>query len=205
MDYNKIPSHEVIEKTVQALKDKGYEIFTVERGAEALVKIKELIPQGASVMNGASVSLEKIGFVDFLKSGQHGWKNLHREVTVETDPAKRLALRRQATLSDYYLGSVHALTETGEFIIASNTGSQLPHIVFNSPSLIFVVGAQKIVPNFDEAMKRLKEYVIPLEEKQMQEKYGVGTFPSKIIIFNRESPSSKRKIRMIIVNEKLGF
>jgi L-lactate utilization protein LutC len=205
MDYNKIPSHEVVEKTAQALKDKGYEIFTVEKGAEALAKIKELIPQGASVMNGASVSLEKIGFVDFLKSGQHGWKNLHQEVLAENDPVKRLALRKQATLSDYYLGSVHALTETGEFIIASNGGSQLPHIVFNSPNLIFVVGAQKIVPNFDEAMKRLKEYVIPLEEKQMQEKYGVGTFPSKIVIFNRESPSSKRKINIIIVNEKLGF
>ena len=81
-----------------------------------------------------------------LKAGSHGWNNLHAGVLAEKDPEKQKALRRQALLSDYYLGSVHGLSETGEMLIASNSGSQLPHITFSSPNVIFVVGTQKIVP-----------------------------------------------------------
>jgi hypothetical protein len=114
-------------------------------------------------------------------------------------------LRKQAVLSDYYLGSVHALAETGEFIIASNSGSQLPHIVFTSPNLIFVVGTQKIVPTLADAMKRLEEHVIPLEDKHMMVAYGAHTMDSKIVIFKHENPMMGRKVRMILVNEKLGF
>ena len=196
---------ETVQKVVESLAAKRVEVFVVENGSLALKKIKELIPQGASIMNGASVTLEQIGFVDYLKSGEHGWNNLHEGILAEKDPDKQKLLRNQAVLSDYYLGSVHALIETGEFVIASNTGSQLPHIVFTSPNLIFVVSTKKIVPSLPEAMKRLMEYVVPLEDKRMREKYGVGTAPNKILTFNGESSSSKRNIKMILVNEDLGF
>ena len=156
-------------------------------------------------MNGSSVTLEQIGFVDYLKSGTHPWNNLHTGILAEKDPAKQGELRKQAVLSDYYLGSVHALSETGEFIIASNSGSQLPHIVFTSPNIIFVVSTQKIVPSLADGIKRLEEYVVPLEDKHMQELYGVGTAISKMVIFKREKPGSGRTVKMILVEEKLGF
>ena len=89
--------------------------------------------------------------------------------------------------------------------IASNTGSQLPHIVFTSPNLIFVVSTKKIVPTLADAMNRLMEYVVPLEDKHMKEKYGVGTTPNKIVTFNGENPMLGRKVRMILVDEDLGF
>lgn len=205
MDYNKLATKESIEKTIKALNLKNVETVIVNNGAEALEKIKEFIPQGASVMNGASVTLEQIGFVDYLASGKHGWNNLHDNILAEKDKAKQAILRKQAVLSDYYLGSVHALAETGEFVIASNTGSQLPHIVFTSPNLIFVVSTKKIVPTLADAMKRLEEHVVPLEDKHMKEKYGTGTSLNKIIIFKNENPMLGRKVRMIIVNENLGF
>ncbi len=194
-----------LDKTVAALKANGIEPIVVENGTKALEKIKELIPVGASVMNGASVTLEQIGFIEYLKSGSHGWKNLHAAIVAEQDPAKQALLRKQTTLSDYYLGSVHALTETGEFVVGSNSGSQLPHIVFSSPNLIFVVGAQKIVPTLSDAMKRLEDYVVPLENKHMQEKYGVDTMLSKIVIFKKENLKMGRKVRMILVKEPLGY
>lgn len=203
--WDKLADEQLIQKTTASLKERGYDVFEVEKGADALAKIKELIPKGASVMNGSSVTLETIGFVDYLKSSRHGWDNLHEKIFTEKDRAKQSLRRKQASISDYYLGSVHALTETGEFIIASNSGSQLPSVVFNSSNLIFVVGTQKIVSDLDEALKRLREYVIPLEDKHMRDLYGVGTTPSKILIFNRESKSSTRKINVIFVKEKLGF
>ena len=205
MDYDTLANKEIINKTAEMLKANGVEPILVETGAEALAKIKELIPKDASVMNGSSTSLNQIGFVDFLKAGEHGWNNLHAAIIAETDKAKQSALRKQAALSDFYLGSVHALSETGEFLVASASGSQLPHIVLTSPNLIFVVGAQKIVPNLQEAMKRLEEYVVPLEEARMQKAMGMGTSLNKIVTFKKEPPYLGRKVRMIIVNEKLGF
>ena len=205
MKFDILADQKVIDTTSKALKAKGYEVLVVPDKAAALAKIKTLIPQGASLMNGASVTLEQIGFVDYLKAGVHGWNNLHEAVLKEKDPEKQKQLRRQAVVSDYYLGSVHALTQTGEFLIASNSGSQLPHVVFTSSNLIFVVGTQKIVPDLDMAMKRLKEYVVPLEDKHMKALYGMGTNLSKILIFNSESPFTKRTIHLILVKEKLGI
>ncbi|MDP3956745.1 MAG: lactate utilization protein [bacterium] len=205
MDYEQLATKETVTKTAEALHANGVEVFMVESGADAFAKIKELIPEGASVMNGSSRTLEEIGFVEYLKSGEHGWNNLHEGIVAEKDKTKQIALRKQALLSDYYLGSVHALTETGEFIIASNTGSQLPHIVFTSPNPIFVVSTKKIVPTFADAMKRLEEHVFPLEDKNIMEKYGMHTMLSKIAVFRRENPMMGRKIRIILVNKNLGF
>ena len=205
MEYNKLASKEVVENVVKALAERNIEAMVVENGAEALAKIKELIPPGASVMNGSSRTLDQIGFVDYLKTGQHDWNNLHAGVLAEKDSAKQKLLRKQAVISDYYLGSVHALSETGEFIITSNTGSQLTHIAFTSPNLIFVVSTKKIVPTLSDAMSRLKEYVFPLENASIMAKYGRPTMISKILTFEGENPSSGRKVRMLLVNEDLGF
>ncbi len=205
MDYQTIATGEIINKTTQNLKEHGIDAIVVENREEALETIKKQIPTKASIMNGASITLEQIGFVEYLKSGAHPWNNLHEMVLAEKDPAKQTRLRREATVADYYLGSVHALTTTGELIIASNTGSQLPSITYNSSNVIFVVGAQKIVPTIEDGLNRLNDYVVPLEDKHMQELYGVNTAVSKILIFNRENPMMGRKVSVILVKEKLGF
>jgi hypothetical protein len=114
-------------------------------------------------------------------------------------------LRKQSVLSDYYLGSVHALAETGEILIASNTGSQLPHLVFTSQNIILVVGAQKIVPDTAALMSRLQEYVFPLEDKRMKEVGMGGSAISKLLIIEKEQAFMGRKFHIIFVNEKLGF
>ena len=206
MDYNTLASAEAVAKTAEALKAHGFTPTIVADGKEALETIKKLVPQGASVMNGSSRTLEEMGFVDYLKAGQHGWNNLHEAILAETDPAKQKELRRKALLSDYYLGSVHALSETGEMVIASNTGSQLPHIVYSSPNVVFVVGTQKIVPTLEEGQKRLREHVLPLEDANMMNKYKVHTQLNKEFLFHAENVAfTGRTVHVLLVNEKLGF
>lgn len=205
MNYNELASKESLNKTKKALEEKGYDVFSFENRIQVLEKIKTLIPPNASVMNGASITLEKIGYTDLLKSGKNGWDDLHAKVDAESDPTKRAEIRKAGVSSDFYLGSVHALTEDGQMIIASNTGSQLPHVVFTSPNLIFVIGTQKIVPDLNEAMKRLEDYILPLEDKRMKQAYGMGTTINKVVIFKGEHPIMGRKINVILVNEKLGF
>lgn len=205
MKYTHTAPRDIVTKTIQALGANGIEAVSVENAADALSLIQSRIPKGASVMNGSSRTLEQIGFVEYLKSGNHPWNNLHIPILSQKDLSIQARLRKEATLSDYYLGSVHALSQTGEFIIGSNTGSQLAHIVFSSPNLIFVVGTQKIVPTLSDAMKRLEDYVIPLEDANMKEKYGMGTMLSKVVLFKRENTMMGRKVTMILVNEALGF
>ena len=204
-DYDILADEEKINKVVEGLAGRGVEGIVVNNRLEALEKIKSLITAGASVMNGSSRTLEEIGYIEYLRGGQHGWNNLHQAVLAEKDPTKQAILRKQSVISDYYLGSVHAITEDGEMVIASNSGSQLPHIVFTSPNIIFVVSTKKIVPTLAEAMKRLEDHVASLEDKNIMSKFNVHTMLSKIVIFRRENPRMGRKVRMILVKENLGF
>lgn len=205
MNYNNVATVESITRTVTNLASHNIEASVVESKADALAKINELIPAGSSIMNGSSLTLEQIGFIEQLKSDAHGWHNLHAAIVAESDPKKQGELRAAAVHADYYLGSIHALSESGEFVIASATGSQLPNIVFTSKNLIFVVGSQKIVPTLSDALKRLEEHVIPLENVQSNKKWGVDTADNKIVIFKGESKMMGRSVRVIIVKESLGF
>lgn len=200
-----LPSSELVAATVKALTTNHFQAAVVNTRTDALQRVKDLVPAGASVMNGSSRTLEDIGFMDYLKQGQHGWRNLHADVLAEPDMAKQGELRRRAVLSDVYLGSAHAVTQEGELLIASNTGSQLPHLAFTSPLVILVVGAEKIVPNLAAAFERLKTIVIPREDERMKTAYGIGTTHSKTLILHRENPMLRRNFHVILVNEKLGF
>src|SRR6266540_4348708 len=104
MKYNTLAPSEQIVITTTALKAKGIHAIVVKNKAEALKEIKKLIPPGVSVMNGSSTTLEQIGYIEYLKAGQHGWNNLHEAIVLEKDPAKQTTLRKQSVLSDFYLG-----------------------------------------------------------------------------------------------------
>lgn len=203
--FDALKSTDLVTKTIQALNARHFSAESVDSGAEALEKVISLIPEGASVMNGTSRTLEQIGFVEYLKSGKHPWNNLHAAIVEEKDPVKQGALRKQSALSDYYLGSAHAVTEQGELVIASNTGSQMPHLVFTSQNIILVVSTQKIVPTLPDAFERIDRHVVPLEDERSKQVYGVPTQHNKTVILHGENPMLGRKVHIIFVKEKLGF
>lgn len=205
MNYAELATKEIVQKTSEALKKRNFEVIIVDTKEQAFKKIKELIPAGASVNNGSSRTLEEIGFIEYLKSGTHAWNNLHAAVLAEKDPAKQAELRKQSSFAEYYLGSVHALAQSGEMVIASASGSQLPSVTFASQNLILVVGAQKITPDLPSAIQRMREHVFPLENERMKSVGMGGSMISKILILEQEPPFMHRKARVILVNEKLGF
>jgi L-lactate utilization protein LutC len=205
MDYNTLAAQDRIDKTTAALKANNFDVVVVEKGAEALERIKELIPKDASVMNGSSTTLNQIGFVDYLKSGTHGWKNLHEDILNEKDPEKQAQLRKLSVVSDYYLGSAHAVTQEGMLMFASNTGSQLPHLAFTSPNIILVVSTKKIVKDVADGFARIDTHILPLEDVRLMKQYGAHTMHSKTLILHKENPMMKRKVLVMFVKEDLGF
>jgi hypothetical protein len=205
MSFNSLPSPESVQKTIEAVKARGINVILVNNKAEALAQLNQLIPAGAPVITAASQSLTEIGLDDIFISGKHPWKNLKTEILAEKDQPKQFLLRQQATLSDYYLGSVNAVAESGEIVFASATGSQLPAYAFSSNHVIWVVGSQKITANLEEAIRRVREYVTPLVDAEVKKRGGPGTTIGKLLIFEREVPFLKRQITMILVNEILGL
>lgn len=206
MEYGTLPSLEVIRRTLDAVNGRGIQAELVETKEEALARLKALIPAGATVMTGGSVTLTQIGLDNVLISGEHPWRNFKSDLLAEKDPVKQSALRLQGTMAEFFLGSVNAIAESGELIFASGTGSQLPAYAYTSRNVIWVAGAQKIAPTVDDALLRVREYVLPLED-QRQKKVGnkAGSFIGRILIFEREPASMRRNLRLILVNEVLGF
>ena len=157
-------------------------------------------------MTGASLTLKEIGFEELLKSGQHRWRNLKGEIISEKDPSKQSQLRKQGTLADYFLGSVHAIAESGEIIIASATGSQLAPYAYSSSHVIWVTGAQKIVPTIEAGFRRVREYNLPHEDQRMKNAFGenAGSFIGKLLVFAREAPYLRRSVTLLLVKEPVG-
>lgn len=204
MNYDTIPSSSVIEKTIASLTARNVTVHLVQNASEALEAVKSLIPHGAEVMTGSSTTLEQIGFVDLLKSDQHPWRNLKDAIVAEADPVTQTQLRKASVSADYFLGSVHALTEEGQAVIASASGSQLPSYAFSSDNVIWVAGAHKIVPTLNDAFTRINEYVFPLEDARMKATGAPGSVLSKVLIFEREIMPN-RHVHLVLVKEVLGF
>jgi hypothetical protein len=206
MDFGMPAPREQIDATIDAFKAKGVAAEYVNTRHDALARIHSLIPAGASLSTGASITLKEIGLEELLVSGKHSWKNLKAEIVAEKDPAKQTLLRRQSTLAEWFLGSVHGVSRTGELVWASLTGSQLAPYAYSARNVIWVVGAQKLVPSLDLAISRVREYVLPHEDVRMRESTGgkMGSGIGKLLIFEQEPPFMGRKLVLIIVGEKLG-
>lgn len=118
-----------------------------------------------------------------------------------------MAVRKQSTLADYYIGSVNAIAATGEIVFGSTSGSQIAPYAYDSSNPIWVAGAQKITPDLESALRRVRQYVAPLLDKQMKEATGgrMGSPIGKVLIFEREDPVVlHRTVTLLLVREKVG-
>jgi hypothetical protein len=205
MNYSILASKESIEKTAAALRESaGFEVFVDETGEDAKKRVLSLIPNGAEIMTMTSVTLESTGIAKELNdSGNYApVRDKLAKLNKENDAQE---MKRLGAGPEWAIGSVHAVTEVGEALVASNTGSQLPAYTYGAGKVIWVVGGQKIVPDRETAMKRIYEYVLPLESERANKAYDItsGSHVSKLLIFNREVEPGR--VTVILVNEVLGF
>jgi hypothetical protein len=111
-------------------------------------------------------------------------------------------MRQLAAAPDWVVGSVHAVTEQGSILIASASGSQIGPVVSGAGHVILVVGGQKIVPDFDTALRRIYDYCFPLEDLRARQAYGVPSGVNNLLTINKVIPG---RISAILVREPLGF
>ncbi len=194
---------QTVEITITALKSNNIDAFYVETRDQAKQKVFELLPQGAEVMNMSSTTLDEIGIAqEIMESGR--FKPVKKTLSSMNKESQASEMRKLGAAPDWAVGSVHAVTQQGQVVIASNTGSQLPAYAYGSSHVIWVVGTQKIVASLDEGMKRIYEHSLPLESERAKKAYGTaGSAVNKMLIINNEVKPGR--ISMILVNEVLGF
>ncbi len=203
MNYTIVPSKETINATVSALHSNNIEAVVVASKSEVLSKIKELIPEGAEVMTMTSVTLDECGVSKFVDESGY-YSSVRKQLSSMDRETQSHDMQMLGAAPHNVLGSVHAVTQDGKVLVASNTGSQLPAYSYGSSNVIWVVGAQKIVADLDAGIERIYNYVLPKESVRVQSAYGMKeSFVSKLLIINREV--NPGRVKMIIVEEALGF
>lgn len=201
--WNQLANKEEVKKTIAALQANGMDTVFVESREEAREKAFSLIPKDKEILTMTSVTLDTLGITKEIDETDK-YDSIRQKLNAMDRETQNLEMQKLGAAPEYTIGSVHAVTQDGHVLIASNTGSQLPAYVYGSAHVIWVVGAQKIVKNTEEGMKRIYEYVLPLEADRAHKAYGVpGSNVSKLLIINKEV--SPGRLTLILVNQPLGF
>jgi hypothetical protein len=191
-----------LERAATALAAHGFSVETLDDVAAARARIQALIPQGASVFTGASETLRLSGIeADINASGRY---DAIRPRVLAMDRATEAdAIRRLLASPDVAVGSVHAVTETGSLVIASGSGSQLPGYAGGAARAIWIVGAQKIVPDLETALRRVEEHCLPLESARTQAAYGSPSAINRLLVLNAELHPGRGVV--LLLREAIGF
>jgi hypothetical protein len=201
-DFSRLATDEQIERTAKALEEHGIHTQIAQTGEEAKRMFFELVPDGAEIFLGASVTLEALGIKDVIdKSGR--FDAVRPKLFAMNRETQAREIRKLGAAPDFAAGSVHAVTEAGQVLAASKTGSQLGPYASGAGKVVWVVGAQKLVKDLNEGLRRIEEHVRPLENEHMQQLYHIDTRLNKILIINHEDRPGR--LNLIIVKEKLGF
>ena len=192
-----------IEQTFSALARRGVRALFVADRKAALATLLQLLPRGAAVAHGSSTTLQEIGLVDYLSRPDSGYRYLNAEWLIANDAASRARLRaRLSCESEYFLGSVQAVCETGEVIGADASGSRQAYYVYGPPHVIWVCGLNKLVPTLADGLRRVREVALPLEDRRIKQAGGKGSCLGKLVIYESERPD---RITLILVGQSLGF
>jgi L-lactate utilization protein LutB len=197
------PTDAELDETVANLEANGFVVEVVDTAAEALETVQSLIPDGASVMDGHSTTLEEIGFMEYLMEGDHAWENLHASVFEIDDDAERFAARREAQTADYFVGGINAIARTGELVAADRSGSRIGAYPFAAGNVVVVSGVNKIVADLDAAFERLERVAYPLENERAKDAYGVESAIAKQLVFRKELAEGRTTV--VLVRERLGY
>ncbi|MEV5793421.1 MULTISPECIES: LUD domain-containing protein [unclassified Streptomyces] len=191
-----------LERATAALTAHGFTAEILDDAAAARTRVKELIPAGAVVFTGASETLRLSGIEEDINAG--GRYEAIKPRVLSMDRATQADdIRRLLAGPDVVVGSVAALTETGSLVVASGSGSQLPAYAGGAARAIWIVGAQKVVPDLTTALQRVQDHCLPLESARTREAYGRPSAVNRLLILNAEHQPGRATV--LLLREAIGF
>lgn len=191
-----------LEQAAAALTVHGFTVEILDDAAAARARVQELIPEGARVFTGASETLRLTGIDADINAGGR-YQALRPRLLAMDRATQGDDIRRLAATPDVILGSVQAVTETGSLVIASGSGSQLPGYAGGAARAIWIVGAQKVVPDLDTALRRVEDHCLPLETARTQKAHGWPSVINRLLILNAEFQPQRGTV--LLLRETIGF
>lgn len=201
-EFTQLASEEQIARTVQALQAHGIRAVVFESGEEARRYVLDQIPDGAQVYNSPSRTLESIGLAEETEHPTR-FQSVRAQLHALDRVTQRNEMRRLGVSPDVLVGSVQAITEQGEVLLASATGSQLGPAASGAGAVIWVVSTQKLVRSLEDGLRRIRERCLPLESERTQQAYGQASAINKLLIINGEVYPGR--ITIVLVKQQLGF
>jgi hypothetical protein len=191
---------ERLRRAAAALEERNFTAHVVDTVAEARKLVYELLPRDKEIFTANSETLNVSGIAeDINESGE--FRSLRRRLPSLAGDIR--AQIKEGAAPDVVVGSVHAVTEDGLLLAASASGSQLAPYAAGAEEAYWVVGAQKVVPDLDTALRRIRTYSLPRVHDRLMSSVGKGSFIGKILILEREA--FPRRGTVVLVREPIGF
>jgi len=200
----------------EILTENNFEVFIAENTDEAKsVVLEKIIPEitPKSVSWGGSLTFVATGLYDVLKNNND--LNVLDTYDKTLSPEESLERRRQSLLVDLFITGSNAVTESGQIVNLDMIGNRVGALTFGPKNVIILVGRNKIVPDLDEAMFRIKNYAAPVNTMRLDKKTPCAKTsfcvdcksPDRICntwtITEKSFP--KKRVKIIMINKDLGF
>jgi hypothetical protein len=199
--YTLLPDEETLAATVVALEEHGFSVEVVADLDAAREAVLARIPGRSVVMTNTSVTLQETGIAAAVDNGD-SYESARNKMMALDFATQLQEMKAIAGQPEYALGSVHAVSRDGTLVIASASGSQLATYAWGAANVIFVVGAQKLVPNLEAARERIIEHSLKLEDARANAVYGQNSRIGKILEIHQEDPG---RIHVVLVRQTVGF
>jgi hypothetical protein len=200
--FSSLASEDRIRATVAALQQNGITATVASSRDEAVRAVLALVPAGAELLDATSQTLAALG-LDKTLGDPSRYHDIRGELMRLRKENSADALRKLGASPDVIVGSVHAVTEKGQVVVASATGSQLGPYASGAGKVVWVVGTQKLVKDLDEAFARVYDYSLPLESDRAMKAYGFPSAAAKLLVINREFTPGR--VHLVLLRENLGF
>jgi len=200
----------------EILTENNFEVFIAESTDEAKsVVLEKIIPEitPKSVSWGGSLTFVATGLYDVLRNDND--LNVLDTYDKTLSPEESLERRRRSLLVDLFFTGSNAVTESGQLVNLDMIGNRVGALTFGPKNVIILVGRNKIVPDLDEAMFRIKNYAAPVNTMRLDKKTpcAKSSFcvdcksPDRICntwtITEKSFP--KKRVKIILINKDLGF
>jgi ketosteroid isomerase-like protein/L-lactate utilization protein LutC len=191
-----------LERAAAALRANGFAAEILDDAAAARVRVKELVTEGASVLTGASETLRLSGIDEDLNASSR-YDAIRPRILAIDRATGADEIRKLVASPEFVVNSVAAVTETGSLVLASGSGSQIPANAGGAAHAVWVVGAQKVVPDLSTALRRVEEHALPLESARAQAVYGMPSAINRLLILNADPRPGRGTV--LLLREAIGY
>ena len=201
LDFERPADRAHLDRTAAALAARGFKAQVADTAAHARELVLGAIPDGAEVHIALSETIRELGITEEIdESGRYD--SIRARLSALDRETQGREMRKLGAAPDYIVGSAHAITDDGQIIVGSGSGSQLGAYAYAGGNVILAIGHQKLVSDLNEGLRRVREYSLPKEYARMQDAGHPGSLLAKTLIIHQDPTD---RINVVLVPETLGF